>query len=57
MLTIFLILIIFIGAQFVGIGLISEYICWIYTDVRVRPRYFVQKVVSDLWTYTSQEGE
>jgi undecaprenyl-phosphate 4-deoxy-4-formamido-L-arabinose transferase len=43
--TLFAILFIFIGAQFVGMGLLGEYLGRIYYDVRGRPRYFVQKVV------------
>jgi undecaprenyl-phosphate 4-deoxy-4-formamido-L-arabinose transferase len=43
--TLFSILFIFIGAQFVGMGLLGEYIGRIYNDVRARPRYFVQSVV------------
>ncbi|TVM03108.1 MAG: undecaprenyl-phosphate 4-deoxy-4-formamido-L-arabinose transferase [Candidatus Brocadia sp. WS118] len=43
--TLFSILFIFIGAQFVGMGLLGEYIGRIYSDVRARPRYFVQQVV------------
>ncbi|MEI6971976.1 MAG: glycosyltransferase [bacterium] len=43
--TLFAVLFIFIGAQFVGMGLLGEYIGRIYYDVRARPRYFVQKVV------------
>jgi undecaprenyl-phosphate 4-deoxy-4-formamido-L-arabinose transferase len=43
--TLFAILFIFIGAQFVAMGLLGEYIGRIYYDVRARPRYFVQKVV------------
>jgi undecaprenyl-phosphate 4-deoxy-4-formamido-L-arabinose transferase len=43
--TLFSILFIFIGAQFVGMGLLGEYIGRIYNDVRARPRYFVQQVV------------
>ena len=35
----------FIGAQFIGMGLLGEYIGRIYTDVRARPRYFVQQDV------------
>lgn len=35
----------FIGAQFVAMGLLGEYIGRIYNDVRARPRYFIQKVV------------
>ena len=43
--TLFSILFIFIGAQFIGMGLLGEYIGRIYSDVRARPRYFVQQVV------------
>lgn len=43
--TLFAILFIFIGAQFIGMGLLGEYIGRIYHDVRARPRYFIQKVV------------
>jgi len=43
--TLFAILFIFIGAQFIGMGLLGEYIGRIYTDVRARPRYFVEMVV------------
>jgi undecaprenyl-phosphate 4-deoxy-4-formamido-L-arabinose transferase len=43
--TLFSILFIFIGAQFIGMGLMGEYIGRIYSDVRARPRYFVQQVV------------
>lgn len=42
--TLFAILFIFIGAQFVGMGLLGEYIGRIYNDVRARPRYFVQRI-------------
>jgi len=43
--TLFAILFIFVGAQFVGMGLLGEYIGRIYHDVRARPRYFVHRVV------------
>ncbi|MBN2594289.1 MAG: glycosyltransferase [Sedimentisphaerales bacterium] len=43
--TLFAILFIFIGAQFVGMGLLGEYIGRIYDDVRARPRYFVHRIV------------
>ena len=43
--TLFDILFIFVGAQFIGMGLLGEYIGRIYRDVRARPRYFVHKVV------------
>ncbi len=44
--TLFAVLFIFIGAQFVAMGLLGEYIGRIYNDVRARPRYFIQRVVS-----------
>lgn len=43
--TLFAVLFVFIGAQFIGMGLLGEYIGRIYHDVRARPRYFVQEVV------------
>ena len=42
--TLFAVLFIFIGAQFIGMGLLGEYIGRIYHDVRARPRYFIQKI-------------
>jgi len=43
--TLFSLLFIFIGAQFVGLGILGEYIGRIYSDVRARPRYYVQDVM------------
>ncbi len=43
--TLFAILFIFIGAQFLAMGLLGEYIGRIYSDVRARPRYFIERVV------------
>ena len=43
--TLFAILFTFIGAQFIGLGLLGEYIGRIYHDVRARPRYCVREVV------------
>lgn len=40
--TLFAVLFVFIGAQFIGLGLLGEYIGRIYHDVRARPRYFVE---------------
>lgn len=42
--TLFAILFIFVGAQFIGMGLLGEYIGRIYHDVRARPRFFVEQV-------------
>ena len=43
--TLFAVLFIFIGGQFIGMGLLGEYIGRIYHDVRARPRYFVHRVI------------
>jgi len=43
--TLFAILFVFIGAQFVAMGLLGEYIGRIYTDVRGRPRYFIRRII------------
>ena len=43
--SLFAVLFIFVGAQFVGLGLLGEYIGRIYHDVRGRPRFFVQQVI------------
>lgn len=43
--TLFALLFTFIGAQFVGMGLLGEYVGRIYNDVRARPRYFIQSVI------------
>ena len=43
--TLFAILFIFTGAQFLALGLLGEYIGRIYHDVRARPRYFVDRTV------------
>jgi undecaprenyl-phosphate 4-deoxy-4-formamido-L-arabinose transferase len=42
--TLFAILFVFVGAQFVAMGLLGEYIGRIYNDVRARPRFFIQEI-------------
>jgi undecaprenyl-phosphate 4-deoxy-4-formamido-L-arabinose transferase len=42
--TLFAILFVFVGAQFLAFGLLGEYIGRIYVEVRNRPRYMVRKV-------------
>ncbi len=42
--TLFAVLFAFIGAQFIGLGLLGEYIGRIYHDVRSRPRYFIHEI-------------
>jgi undecaprenyl-phosphate 4-deoxy-4-formamido-L-arabinose transferase len=54
--TLFAILFIFVGAQFVAMGLIGEYIGRIYTEARARPRYFVRTRVGGS-TLPEAEGE
>ncbi len=44
--TLFAVLFVFVGAQFIGLGLLGEYIGRIYQDVRARPRYFIQEIVA-----------
>ncbi len=55
--TLFAILFIFIGAQFIGLGLLGEYIGRIYNDVRARPRYFIQQVVPESAAQFSRKPE
>ena len=45
--TLFAVLFIFIGAQFVGLGLLGEYIGRIYHDVRQRPRYIIREITGN----------
>lgn len=42
--TLFAVLFVFIGAQFIGLGLIGEYLGRVYHDVRGRPRFFIQEI-------------
>jgi undecaprenyl-phosphate 4-deoxy-4-formamido-L-arabinose transferase len=43
--VLFAVLFIFTGAQFVGLGLLGEYLGRVYHDVRARPRFFVDRIV------------
>jgi len=43
--SLFAVLFVFVGLQFIGMGLLGEYIGRIYADVRARPRCFVESVV------------
>ncbi|MDP8214023.1 MAG: glycosyltransferase [Candidatus Euphemobacter frigidus] len=43
--TLFAILFFFVGAQFIAMGLIGEYVGRIYQEARGRPRYFVRERV------------
>ncbi|AUG98843.1 undecaprenyl-phosphate 4-deoxy-4-formamido-L-arabinose transferase [Pectobacteriaceae bacterium C52] len=55
--TLFAVLFTFIGAQFVAMGLLGEYIGRIYNDVRARPRYFIQHIVSNDRQLSHQDNE
>ena len=44
--TLFAVMFVLTGIQMIGIGVIGEYIGRIYTDVRARPRYFIEEVVN-----------
>ena len=41
----FALLFVFVGAQFMGVGLVGEYIGRIYYDVRARPRFIIEEVI------------
>lgn len=56
-LTLFAILLIFIGAQFIGMGLIGKYIGSIYHDVCVSPNYLIEKIVRAKSEKNIQEKE
>jgi undecaprenyl-phosphate 4-deoxy-4-formamido-L-arabinose transferase len=43
--TLLAILFMFIGAQFLGMGLLGEYLGRVYQNVQARPRFFVSRVV------------
>ena len=43
--TLFAVLFFFTGVQMIGIGMIGAYTGRIYTDVRARPRYFIEEIV------------
>lgn len=43
--TLFAVLFVFVGMQFLAFGLLGEYIGRIYDDVRARPKYYIQKIV------------
>ena len=43
--VLFAVLFIFTGAQFLGLGLLGEYLGRVYHDVRARPRFFVERIV------------
>lgn len=42
--VLFAVMFIFTGAQFIGLGLLGEYLGRTYNDVRARPRFFVERI-------------
>lgn len=42
--TLFAVLFVFVGLQFMAMGLLGEYLGRVYHDVRGRPRYFVREI-------------
>jgi undecaprenyl-phosphate 4-deoxy-4-formamido-L-arabinose transferase len=56
--TLFALLFIFVGAQFLGMGLLGEYIGRIYYDVRERPRYVISHITGkSRLTHKDIEGD
>jgi undecaprenyl-phosphate 4-deoxy-4-formamido-L-arabinose transferase len=42
--VLFAVLFVFTGGQFIGMGLLGEYLGRMYSDVRARPRFFIEKI-------------
>jgi len=43
--VLFAVLFMFTGAQFIGMGLLGEYLGRVYQDVRARPRFHIERIV------------
>ena len=43
--VLFAVLFVFTGGQFIGMGLLGEYLGRMYSDVRARPRFFIEKII------------
>jgi len=54
--TLFAVLFTFVGAQFIGLGLLGEYIGRIYHDVRARPRYCIREIIRADFNATQRES-
>ena len=54
--TLFSILFFFVGAQFVALGLMGEYVGRIHADVRERPRYILDNVVGETLAEVPSQG-
>jgi undecaprenyl-phosphate 4-deoxy-4-formamido-L-arabinose transferase len=52
--TLFSVLFVFTGLQFIGMGLLGEYIGRIYSDVRARPRFSIRKMVGSSQLYSKR---
>ncbi len=55
--TLFAVLFIFIGAQFIGLGLMGEYLGRIYHDVRGRPRFFIKEIQGQSRSQTPTQAQ
>ncbi|MGP1953490.1 MAG: undecaprenyl-phosphate 4-deoxy-4-formamido-L-arabinose transferase, partial [Arsenophonus sp. NC-QC1-MAG3] len=55
--TLLAILFIFIGTQFIAMGLLGKYIGRMYNDVCVRPCYFIQKIIGVHQDTDKSQGE
>ena len=55
--VLFAVLFVFTGGQFIGMGLLGEYLGRMYSDVRARPRFFIEKVLRNPASKTSDRSE
>jgi len=55
--VLFAILFVFTGGQFIGMGLLGEYLGRMYSDVRARPRFFIEKVLRSQPSPASAAGD
>ncbi|HEC54905.1 MAG TPA: hypothetical protein ENI30_06965, partial [Gammaproteobacteria bacterium] len=44
MFVLFAVLFVFTGGQFIGMGLLGEYLGRMYSDVRARPRLLIRRI-------------
>ncbi|WP_122420137.1 undecaprenyl-phosphate 4-deoxy-4-formamido-L-arabinose transferase [Pseudomonas viridiflava] len=55
--VLFAVLFVFTGGQFIGMGLLGEYLGRMYSDVRARPRFFIEKVVRSSTETTTDRAD
>jgi undecaprenyl-phosphate 4-deoxy-4-formamido-L-arabinose transferase len=55
--VLFAVLFVFTGAQFIGMGLLGEYLGRMYSDVRARPRFFIERVLRNPTKAPLREAE